>query len=126
MNPFSRFLRQWNQDENVHQLMEHCDALEALVVRVYRRDGATGADEAEYQAIRRWMSANYDRWQEQLRPYWRKSMVGGRPLRKDPFMALYRHESAASFVGDWEAMRLLPAVREALNQMLLEEGEDES
>ena len=126
MNPFSRFLRQWNPDENVHRLLEHCDALEALIVRVYRQGHATGADEAEYQAIRRWMKANYNKWQKGLRPYWRNNLVGGRPIRTDPFLELLRHESATSFVDDWEAMRTLPAVREALNQMLLDEGEEGS
>jgi hypothetical protein len=121
MNPFSRFLRQWSEDENVHRLLEHCDALEALVIRVYKRGEATAADEAEYQAVRRWLRANYGKWEARLSPHWRTAQVAGREVRVDPLLELLEHESAASFIGDWEAMQRLPALRQALNQMLLEE-----
>jgi hypothetical protein len=121
MNPFSRFLRQWSEDENVHRLLEHCDALEALVVRVYKAGEASAADEAEYQAIRRWLHANYGKWEPRLRPHWQRARVAGKNAGEDPILELLAHESAASFVGDWEAMQRLPAAREALNQMLLDE-----
>jgi hypothetical protein len=115
-NPFSRFLRQWSDDEKLGTLLEHCDALEALIVRVYKRGEATPADEAEYQALRAWMQANYRSWKRVLRPFWKQNLVAGEEARNDP------PDSAAGFVGNWETMRTLPAAREALNRLLLKKG----
>lgn len=119
MNPFTRFLRQWTDDKDLHAFIEHCDALEALVVRVYKQDEASGADEAEYQALRRWLLANYGAWQKALQPYWRPA---GAEEGADPISALLRAEQASTFVGDWDAMRHLPIVREALNRLVLKHG----
>ena len=69
MNPFTRFLRQWlSSDDNLDPLVEHWDALEALIIRVYKQGAADPADEAEYLALRRWMQANYGTWADALRP----------------------------------------------------------
>jgi hypothetical protein len=122
MNPFTRFLRQWTDDKGLHKLVEHCDALEALVVRVYKMGEATPADEAEYQALRRWLQANYTSWEATLRPYWQQATVQGTRVQTDPFKALLRAERAADFVGDWSAMQRLPAAREALNRLVLAHG----
>lgn len=120
MNLFTRFLRQWLTDSDLERLVEHCDALEALVIRVYKRGEATPADEAEYQALRKWMEANYPEWQPKLRPHWRGAKVAGERAMADPFLRLTAASSAAAFVGDWEAMQHLPAAREALNKLILQ------
>jgi hypothetical protein len=120
MNPFTKFLRQWTQDdEKLDLFIAHCDALEALVIRVYKRAEASAADEAEYLALRRWLRAHYGSWQEVLRPLWQEAQVGGERAREDPFVKLIAAESAAAFVDNWNAMQNLPAAREALNQLLL-------
>jgi hypothetical protein len=124
MNPFTRFLRQWNKDKDLDQLIEHCDALEALVIRVYKGGEATAADEAEYHALRRWLLANYPDWQAELQPLWRRAKVAGAAATRDPFLRLIEAESASEFVGDWEAMQHLPAVREALNSLVLSKSEN--
>ena len=120
MNLFTRYLRQWLPDSDLQQLLDHWDALEALVIRVYKEGAATAADEAEYQPLRHWMDANYPAWRARLRPYWRRTKVGGRPAATDPFLRVTEARVAAEFVGDWEAMQHLPAAREALNQLVLE------
>ena len=120
MNLFTHFLRQWLHEPELEQLVEHWDALEALVIRVYKGGEATAADEAEYQALRSWMQANYLAWQEQLQPHWRRARVGGELATNDPFLRLSAPNSAAAFVGDWEAMQHLPAAREALNALVLQ------
>ena len=126
MNPFTRFLRQWNQgDAELDQLVEHCDALESLIIRVYKAGEATAGDEAQYQAIRRWMRDNYPFWQDALRPLWQQAQVAGRPAVQDPFLRLTAPESASAFAGDWEAMQVLPAAREALNRLLIQESNEE-
>ncbi|MDX1664717.1 MAG: hypothetical protein R3272_13065 [Candidatus Promineifilaceae bacterium] len=120
MNPFTRFLRQWlGDDDDVDALVGHWDALEALIIRVYKQGEATPADEAEYQALRRWMQANYGTWAGELRPLWQETEVAGAPAEHDPFLRLTTPRAAADYVGDWNAMQHLPAAREALNRLVL-------
>jgi len=126
MNPFTRFLRQWTRDDaGLDQLVEHCDALESLVIRVYKEGEATAEDEARYQKIRRWMRDNYASWQEALRPFWQQAQVAGRPAAEDPFLRLTDPESASAFVGEWEAMQFLPAAREALNRFVIQQSNED-
>ena len=123
MNPFTRFLQQWAQDKDLETFVEHCDALEALVVRVYKQGEASAADEAEYQALRRWMKAHYDAWRDELRPYWGggtgAATASGKRAPADPFEATFAAKQAGEFVGDWSAMQQLPTAREALNRLIL-------
>lgn len=124
MNPFTRFLQQWTQDKELNTLVEHCDALEALVIRVYKKGKASGADEAEYQALRRWLQANYTAWEPQLRPFLETTneRAAGKP--DDPIRAIIRVEHAADFVGNWSAMQQLPSAREALNRLIMERSDE--
>lgn len=126
MNPFTRFLRQWIRDDaGLDELVEHCDALESLVVGVYKAGEATATDEARYLEIRRWMRDNYPSWQEALRPFWQQAQVAGRPAAEDPFLRLTAPESASAFAGDWEAMQVLPAAREALNRFVIQQSNED-
>lgn len=126
MNRFTRFLRQWSSDEEeLGLLIQHLDALEALVIRVYKGKAATPADEAEYGKIRLWLEAHYPAWQDALRPYWQEALVGGRPAAEDPVSRILRAPAAANLVGDWGAMQNLPAAREALNRLVLARSEKE-
>lgn len=126
MNPFTRFLRQWTQgNADLDDLVEQCDALESLVIRVYKAGAATAADEAQYQTIRRWMRENYPAWQDVLRPFWQQAQVAGRPAADDPFLRLTAPESASAFVGDWQAMQMLPAAREALNRLVIQQSNED-
>lgn len=126
MNPFTRFLRQWTRDDaGLDQLVEHCDALETLVIRVYKTGEATDADQAQYQTIRRWMQDNYPSWQDALRPFWQEAKVAGRPANEDPFLRLTAPEHASAFAGNWEAMQLLPAAREALNRLVIQQRNED-
>lgn len=119
MNPFSRFLQQWTQDKDLHTFVEHCDALEALVIRVYKAGEASGADEAEYQALRRWLHANYPAWEPELRPLLNAVQAKDKGSFVDPFEAIIDVEHAADFVGNWPVMRQLPTAREALNRLIM-------
>lgn len=126
MNRFTHFLKQWVDDEEeLGLLIQHLDALEALVIRVYKGKAATPADEAEYGKIRRWLEKHYPAWQEELRPYWQQALVGGRPAPEDPVLRILRAPAAAGLVGDWGAMQNLPAVRESLNRLVLARSRQE-
>lgn len=125
-NRFTQFLQQWlPPDDGRPLLIAHLDALEALVIRVYKGGAATPADEVEYNNLRAWLAANYPRWQEALEPHWQQSRVAGRPAAEDPVLRLLGAETAAGFVGDWGAMQNLPAVREALNRFILADQREE-
>lgn len=119
MNPFTRFLQQWTHDKDLHTFVEHCDALEALVIRVYKEGEASGADEAEYQALRRWLYANYPAWEPELRPLLKAVQAQDKGGFVDPFEAIIDVEHATDFVGNWPVMRQLPTVREALNRLIM-------
>jgi hypothetical protein len=125
-NKFTHFLQQWLQSgESLTPLVEHLDALEALVIRVYKANAATAADEAEYGKLRPWLEENYPRWQDTLQPHWQQSLIAGRPAAADPVLRLLQAEQASAFAGDWQAMQTLPAVREALNRLILAEKQDD-
>lgn len=126
MNRFTRFLKQWmGNEEDLGLLIQHLDALEALVIRVYRGKTATPADEAEYGKLRLWLEEHYPAWQEEMRPYWQKAQVGGQPAKQDPVRRVLQAQAAADLVGDWEAMQNLPAIREALNRLVLARSQQE-
>ncbi len=123
MNRFTHFLQQWlRPGASLAPLVEHLDALERLVIRVYKGNEATAADEAEYGRLRPWLQDNYPAWQEALEPYWRQSLVAGQPAEADPVWRLLQAEAARDFMGDWGAMQHLPAIREALNRLILAES----
>jgi hypothetical protein len=126
MNRFTQFLRQWlDDDREFGSLIEHLDALEALVIRVYKGQSATAADEAEYVKLRHWLQGNYPAWQDEVRPHWQEALVAGHPAAEDPIERLLQAGAAADFVGDWEAMQQLPAMREALNRLVLSRSSKE-
>jgi hypothetical protein len=120
MNPFTRFLLGRGEDRALRAFVERWDALEMLVIRVFRNKGPETADETEYQELRPWLQANYPHWQEKWHPYWQEANAGGHPARQDPFERILTAENAADFANDWEAMQYLPAAREALNRYIQE------
>lgn len=123
MNPFTRFLKQWGQNEpNLTQFIEHWDQLEALAIRVYKAGGATSADELAYTNIKAFMDTNYEPFQDGLKPFWITTEVGGTIDHADPFRFLFQYPDANGFVDNWAALQHLPAAREALNGFLVARG----
>lgn len=120
MNPFTKSLVARLRSHHLRQFVERWDALEALVIRVYRSAVATEADDAEFAALKRWLIARYPEWQARLEPHWRAALRDGRPSPDDPFVFLLSPEHAAAFCGSWAHMQALPAAREALNRLILE------
>ena len=120
MNPFTHFLVQLlpKDDSGLQAFVHHWDALEVLVIRVYRSGKAETADEEEYQELSTWLEENYVLWQDRLNAYWQETKVGGQITTQDPFLRLMVPRQAADFVGDWAAMQHLPAAREALNRYI--------
>jgi hypothetical protein len=119
-NPFTKSIAARLRSQHLKQFIQHWDALEALVVRVFRAKAASTADEAEYGELRTRVNVLYPEWQAALAPLWRQALRGGKPCEDDPFAFLLDPASAAGFVGSWAHMQALPAAREALNRLVLE------
>ena len=120
MNPFTQSLLKQISDRKLVAFVTRWDALEALVVRVYKGDAATAQDEAEHARLRGALLQDYPRWQATLSEYWPQTRAAGKPTQADPFAFLLSVPRAGDFVDHWAAMQTLPAAREALNRMLVE------
>lgn len=120
MNPFTRHLLRQSARPDLAALAEAWDAVEALVVRVYRGGSAGPGDETEYRKLQSALRIELARWRGELGPLWRSATIGGTPAEHDPFDVVLDRPSAAAFVDDWPAMQTLPAARQALNSLILQ------
>lgn len=120
MNPYTRHLLSQSTRPDLAALAEAWDAVEALVVRVYRGGSAGPGDETEYRQLQSALRIELTRWRGELAPWWRSATIGGKPAEHDPFDAVLDRPCAAAFVDDWPAMQTLPAARQALNSLILQ------
>jgi len=118
-NPVSRHLLQDVADPALAAWVRNWDALEALIIRTYRRRSASLIDQLLYRWLRWRLRRGYGRWRAGLAAHWRGRLAGGEPLEQDPFERLLQPASAQAFAGDWSTLQLLPAAREAVNSFLL-------
>jgi hypothetical protein len=121
MNPFTKSIAAHLRSRRLRQFVRQWDALEALVIRVYRNAAAEPADEEAFAALRHWLRQAYPTWQARLEPHWRAAMRGGQPSPDDPFLFLLAPQRAQDFCASWAHLQALPAAREALNRLILEE-----
>lgn len=125
MNLYTRSLlqqlkgRRLNGAGELEALIAHWDALEELVIRVFKGKSASAGDQEEHRRLRNWLQKNYPRWQARLQPFWQQARVAGAPPREDPFVYLLAIPQAGDFVKNWAAMQTLPAARETLNHFLV-------
>ena len=120
MNPFTQSLLKQVKDRALVEFVTQWDALEALVIRVYKGGAAAAPDEAEHTRLRTRLRQSYPRWQQALGQYWPRTRAAGQPVQMDPFAHLLAVAHAADFVDNWTAMQTLPAAREALNMLLVD------
>ena len=120
MNPFTKSLAVKLGTSKLQEFIAHWDALEQLVIRVFRGKAANEADEAEYAYLRTWLQANYADWRATLEPHWQHAKVAGQLATEDPFAKLFAPDHAADFLNNWPALQALPAAREGLNRLVLE------
>ena len=120
MNPVTQHLLAHIDDRRIRDFVEAWDALEALMIRVYKNGQADRDDEHTYRRIRRTLRRLLPRYTDALEPYWQQTTINGEAVTTDPFAALISPEDAAAFVEDWDMMQRLPAAREALNGWLLD------
>ncbi|NDJ53116.1 MAG: hypothetical protein GYB68_08550 [Chloroflexi bacterium] len=115
----------WNllkgiRNRRISRFISSWDQLEKLVIRVYRNGQATREDRTIFAKLQRQLKRRYPRFADQLAPYWRSTTINGEPLEHDPFLALLAPASAQAFVENWPMMQTLPAVRQSLNEWLLD------
>jgi hypothetical protein len=118
-NPVTQAILKNIADPPLVEFVSQWDALEELVISVFRSKSASSADRQEFLEQRAWLRAHYPAWQEFVAPFWRQSRIKDQEGIEDPFLFVLQVEEAAGLVGNWQVMRHLPAAREALNQFLL-------
>ncbi len=118
-NPFSKFLNQWSEDQNIEQFLSYWDELEFITIRVYQKKMTVDEARKDFVRVWGWLRQSYKDWEDKLRPYWQKTISGGQPTQTDPFWLLINKEKPEDILDDWNAMQHLPSAREALNQFIL-------
>lgn len=123
MNPFTRHLLERSGRPELGPFVEAWDAMESMVIRVYRGGAAGPEDETEYYALRQGLRRHLEVWGAALEGLWPAATVAGQPAERNPFEEILGRPAASAFVGDWGAMQTLPAARQALNSFL-QQGSD--
>jgi hypothetical protein len=119
MNPVTRALLKQISDQQLEKFAEDWDNLEALVVEIYKQKSLSFEQQEDFFQLQEGLQERYASLREELGLFWPKTKVRGEPVTADPFAALIAKRAAQEFVGNWDAMRTLPAAREALNLMLM-------
>jgi hypothetical protein len=118
MNPFTKYLRQWSDNQELTAFIDNWDRLERLVINVYRGKLEPEAAATEYDAVWPRLREQYQKWQALLRPYLANTRVAGKQVQDDPFRLLLEIPNPSAIPGDWPLMQHLPAAREAINRYL--------
>jgi len=118
MNPFTRHLLERSGRPELEPFVEAWDAMESMVIRIYRAGVAGPEDETEYFALQRVLRRHLGVWGAALEGLWRAATVAGQPAERNPFEEILGRPTASAFVGDWGAMQTLPAARQSLNSFL--------
>ncbi len=121
MNPVTQTLIDRIADPALAEWAAAWDVIEQVVIRVYRGAAVSKKDEQDFIAAKRWLLKNHPRLAPSLDPYWRRALIkGSGPAAEDPFEKLLAYDQARDFVDNLDAMRLLPAVRQSINEWLLD------
>lgn len=126
MNPVTRSLLQRVPDADLHRFVEDWDELEALIVDIFRQKSVTFRQQEAFFTLQARLVEGYARYKAELDRFWPATKIKGEIVLADPFLRVMEARAAAAFVENWEAMKTLPAAREALNQMLMARTEKNS
>ncbi|MGF1504654.1 MAG: hypothetical protein GYB64_15655 [Chloroflexi bacterium] len=120
MNPITQKILVDLDDPTLTEFVGGWGALEQLVIIVYRGSKARRTLVRKHRQIRRQLQEQYPDYAEVLAPYWAQATIGGEPASEDPFEALLAVENARGFIDNWAIMQTLPAVRQAINEWLVD------
>ena len=119
MNPVTQALLAQLDDPALENFIVNWDALEELLIDVYKAGSADLKQVAAYTRLRANLERSYPAFEGELAPHWRAARIKGQALEADPFRTLIAPAALEEFIGNWPALQTLPAVREALNEMLV-------
>ncbi len=119
MNPVTQgLLAQLNQPA-LATFARDWDDFESLVIEIYRQKAVSFEQQERFFVLREALESKYAQLAEELGRYWPHVRIKGESLTGNPFESLLAMQSAKEVVENWAAMRLLPAAREAFNQLLM-------
>lgn len=119
MNPYTSYLMQWVDDPAFGEFVQYWDALETIVVRVYRQKATPESAADDFYRVWPWLRRCYHTHEPALRPYRQQVKAGGEPIDGDPFLLLLNIAAPGDIPGDRRMMQHLPAAREAINRYLV-------
>lgn len=119
MNPVTHGLLQQLNDPQLTAFATDWDTVTELVIEIYQQKSLTVEQQARFFEAQERLQAAYPALATELEPHWRTARIKGELVVGDPFLAVLSKPSAKEFVENWDAMRTLPAAREALNMLLM-------
>jgi hypothetical protein len=119
MNPVTAALVKELNNPSWSAFVEDWDQLNDLIIEIFKQKSVSFEQQELFFALQERLRLRYPLLAAQLEPFWRIAKIKGEVISSDPFQALIGKPSAREFVENWEAMRTLPAAREALNEMLM-------
>jgi hypothetical protein len=123
MNPVTQGLLRDLNDPKLDAFARDWGELEVLVVEIYKQKSLSFAQQEEFFELQERLRPSYAILAPQLEAFWRKTRIKGELVTTDPFLAVLEKQSAKDFVENWDAMKTLPAAREAFNQLLMDKLE---
>ncbi|MCL4256927.1 MAG: hypothetical protein KJZ53_00200 [Anaerolineales bacterium] len=119
MNPVTQSLLKQLNDPQLTAFAIDWDAVTELVIEIYQQKSLTVEQQARFFEAQERLQTAYPALAPELEPFWRTARIKGELVVGDPFLAVLSKPSAKEFVENWDAMRTLPAAREALNMLLM-------
>jgi hypothetical protein len=122
MNPVTKSLLKDISDNSLKAFVHQWDRFEQLIIEINRQKSLSFTQQQEFFDLKEKLGASYSPWESEMRIYWRQTRIKEGNLTTDPFRLLLNSDTAHDVLGSWEAIKLLPAAREAMNLMLMEKG----
>lgn len=119
MNPVTHGLLQKLNDPQLTAFATDWDSVTELIIEIYQQKSLTVEQQQIFFEAQERLQTTYPALAAELEPHWRTARIKGELVVGDPFLAVLNKRSAKEFVENWDAMRTLPAAREALNMMLM-------
>lgn len=119
MNPVTQALLKELKQPKLDAFVQDWDTLNDLIIEIFKQKSTTFEQQETYFEVQEKLRTSYAKLKGELEPFWRATRVKDGLSVGDPFQTLIEKRSAKEFVENWDAMRTLPAAREALNQMVM-------
>ena len=120
MNPVTQGLLRKLNDPALNSFVQDWDGLNDLIIEIFQQKSLSFEQQELFFELQGRLRGSYPDLAMDVEPFWRRAKISGETIKTDPFLVLIDRKSAKEFIEDWDAMRTLPAAREALNEMLLD------